>query len=175
MSMHAHKHLLSLALIAAMGLSASAFAQSDVQAEQAAELMKALSHPQRLRVMCMLVDGERTVGEINAEVDLSQSALSQHLALLREGGLVRTRREAQNVYYSVAPGPVPRPAWRSFRSRQRACRTTPRPSVRCDRARVSPSSPRPPGESRASRLPTALPCGAGSCWCSLTTRCSALS
>jgi len=78
------------------------------QAEQAAELMKALSHPQRLRVMCMLVDGERTVGEINAEVDLSQSALSQHLAVLREGGLVRTRREAQNVYYSVAPGPVQR-------------------------------------------------------------------
>ena len=78
------------------------------QAEQAAELRKALSHPQRLRVMCMLVDGERTVGEINAEVDLSQSALSQHLALLREGGLVQTRREAQSVYYSVAPGPVQR-------------------------------------------------------------------
>lgn len=78
------------------------------QAEQAAELMKALSHPQRLRVMCLLIDGERTVGEINAEVDLSQSALSQHLAVLREGGLVRTRREAQNVYYAVAPGPVQR-------------------------------------------------------------------
>lgn len=76
------------------------------QAEQAAELMKALSHPQRLRVMCMLIDGERTVGEINAEVELSQSALSQHLAVLREGGLVQTRREAQSVYYSVAPGPV---------------------------------------------------------------------
>lgn len=78
------------------------------QAEQAAELMKALSHPQRLRVMCLLIDGERTVGEINAEVDLSQSALSQHLAVLREGGLVRTRREAQSVYYAVAPGPVQR-------------------------------------------------------------------
>lgn len=78
------------------------------QAEEAAELLKALSNPQRLRVMCLLIDGEKTVGEINAEIDLSQSALSQHLAVLREGGLVRTRRESQNVYYSVAPGPVHR-------------------------------------------------------------------
>ncbi|MBW8850760.1 MAG: winged helix-turn-helix transcriptional regulator [Xanthomonadales bacterium] len=76
------------------------------QAEQAAELLKALSNPQRLRVMCLLIDGEKTVGEINAEVDLSQSALSQHLAVLREGGLVQTRRESQSVYYSVAAGPV---------------------------------------------------------------------
>jgi DNA-binding transcriptional ArsR family regulator len=78
------------------------------QAEEAAELLKALSNPQRLRVMCLLIDGEKTVGEINAEVELSQSALSQHLAVLREGGLVQTRREAQNVFYSVADGPVQR-------------------------------------------------------------------
>ncbi len=78
------------------------------QAEEAAELLKALSNPQRLRVMCLLIDGEKTVGEINAEVELSQSALSQHLAVLREGGLVQTRRESQNVYYSVPPGPVHR-------------------------------------------------------------------
>jgi len=78
------------------------------QAEAAAELLKALSNPQRLRVMCLLIDGEKTVGEINAEVELSQSALSQHLAVLREGGLVQTRREAQNVFYSVADGPVQR-------------------------------------------------------------------
>lgn len=76
------------------------------RAEEAADLLKALSNPQRLRVMCLLVEGERTVGEINAEVDLSQSALSQHLAVLREGGLVQTRKEAQSVYYSVADGPV---------------------------------------------------------------------
>jgi len=81
-------------------------AQMQAQAEQAAELLKALSNPQRLRVMCLLIDGEKTVGEINAEVDLSQSALSQHLAVLREGGLVQTRRESQSVYYSVAAGPV---------------------------------------------------------------------
>lgn len=76
------------------------------QAEEAAELLKALSNPQRLRVMCLLIDGEKTVGDINAEIELSQSALSQHLAVLREGGLVQTRREAQNVFYSVVEGPA---------------------------------------------------------------------
>lgn len=81
-------------------------AKMQAQAEQAAELLKALSNPQRLRVMCLLVDGERTVGEINAEVVLSQSALSQHLAVLREGGWVQTRRESQSVFYSVTDGPV---------------------------------------------------------------------
>lgn len=81
-------------------------AKMQAQAEQAAELLKALSNPQRLRVMCLLIDGERTVGEINAEIELSQSALSQHLAVLRDGGWVQTRRESQSVYYSVADGPV---------------------------------------------------------------------
>lgn len=80
--------------------------QMQAQAEQAADLLKALSNAQRLRVMCLLIDGEKTVGEINACIDLSQSALSQHLAVLRESQLVCTRRESQNVYYSVAPGPV---------------------------------------------------------------------
>ena len=54
----------------------------------------------------VLVDGERSVGELNARLDLSQSALSQHLALLRQDGLVATRREAQTVFYSLAPGPA---------------------------------------------------------------------
>lgn len=83
-------------------------AQMQARAEEAADLLKALSNPQRLRVMCILIDGEKTVGELNAQIELSQSALSQHLAVLRDGGLVRTRRESQNVYYSVADGPVHR-------------------------------------------------------------------
>jgi DNA-binding transcriptional ArsR family regulator len=83
-------------------------AQMEARAEEAADLLKALSNPQRLRVMCLLIDGEKTVGELNAQIDLSQSALSQHLAVLRDGGLVRTRRESQSVYYSVADGPVHR-------------------------------------------------------------------
>ncbi len=57
-------------------------------------------------LLCLLVEGERSVGELNARVALSQSALSQHLAVLREKELVKTRREAQTVYYSVADGTV---------------------------------------------------------------------
>ena len=74
--------------------------------EAAAELLKAMANPQRLRVLCLLVEREMSVGEINALVPLSQSALSQHLAVLREKNLVQTRREAQTVYYSVADGTV---------------------------------------------------------------------
>jgi DNA-binding transcriptional ArsR family regulator len=76
------------------------------QAERASELLKAMSHPQRLRVLCLLVEGERSVGEINREIELSQSALSQHLAKLREEGLVTTRKEAQTVFYSLTTGPA---------------------------------------------------------------------
>ncbi len=75
-------------------------------ASDAARLLKALANDRRLLVMCALAEGERTVGELNAGVDLSQSALSQHLALLREEGLVLTRREAQAIYYRLADGPV---------------------------------------------------------------------
>jgi len=76
------------------------------EAERAAELLKAMAHPQRLRVLCLLVEGERSVGEINEDVELSQSALSQHLARLREEGLVDTRKEAQTVFYRLAESPA---------------------------------------------------------------------
>jgi len=72
----------------------------------AADLLKALANEQRLSILCGLLDGPRSVGQINASVNLSQSALSQHLAVLREGGLVETEKEAQTVYYSVPEGPV---------------------------------------------------------------------
>ena len=75
-------------------------------AGDAARLLKALGNEKRLQLLCLLVDDERSVGELNARLDLSQSALSQHLALLRQDGLVATRREAQTVYYSLAPGPA---------------------------------------------------------------------
>jgi ArsR family transcriptional regulator, virulence genes transcriptional regulator len=52
--------------------------------------------------MCTLIEGELCVGDLNAKVALSQSALSQHLASLREAGLVSTRKESQTVYYSVS-------------------------------------------------------------------------
>jgi len=75
-------------------------------ADQAAQLLKALANGQRLRVLCLLFDNEMSVGEINARVALSQSALSQHLAVLREEGLVNTRRESQTIHYSLADGPA---------------------------------------------------------------------
>jgi len=75
-------------------------------AESAASLLKALANPHRLLVLCALGDGELSVGALNERIPLSQSALSQHLAVLREDGLVSTRREAQTIFYSVAPGPA---------------------------------------------------------------------
>jgi len=77
-------------------------------AGDAARLLKALANDHRLLILCMLVEGELSVSEMNERLDLSQSALSQHLARLREEGLVETRREAQTIFYRVADGPVQR-------------------------------------------------------------------
>jgi DNA-binding transcriptional ArsR family regulator len=77
-------------------------------AGQAASLLRALANEQRLMILCNLVPGPLSVGELNARVPLSQSALSQHLAVLRESGIVQTEREAQSVRYSLPPGPVTR-------------------------------------------------------------------
>ncbi len=75
-------------------------------AGSAAGLMRSLANPHRLMVLCTLSAGEMSVGELNRRVPLSQSALSQHLAVLRKEGLVRTRREAQTIYYAVKEGPA---------------------------------------------------------------------
>jgi DNA-binding transcriptional ArsR family regulator len=75
-------------------------------ATAAARLMAALANPHRLMILCALAQGEMTVGEMNRRIPLSQSALSQHLALLREQGVVICRRQAQSVFYQVAPGPA---------------------------------------------------------------------
>jgi ArsR family transcriptional regulator, virulence genes transcriptional regulator len=75
-------------------------------AAEAAQLLKALGNEQRLHILCNLIGGPLSVGELNARIELSQSALSQHLGLLRELGLVATRREAQTIYYSLPGGPV---------------------------------------------------------------------
>jgi len=80
----------------------------DLQASaaQASKLLKAMSNERRLMVLCHLGGGERSVGELERLVGLSQSALSQHLARLRRDGLVTTRREAQTIYYSLASADV---------------------------------------------------------------------
>jgi DNA-binding transcriptional ArsR family regulator len=69
---------------------------------QAVNLLKSLANDSRLMIMCVLAEGELSVGALNERIALSQSALSQHLALLRDRGLVRTRRESQTIYYSLA-------------------------------------------------------------------------
>ncbi|MDD3761760.1 MAG: metalloregulator ArsR/SmtB family transcription factor [Nevskiales bacterium] len=75
-------------------------------AGEAAHLLKTLGNEHRLMILCALSEGESSVRALNERVPLSQSALSQHLAVLREDGLVQTRREAQTIYYSVVEGPA---------------------------------------------------------------------
>lgn len=75
-------------------------------AGDAATLLKSLANPHRLAILCVLGEGEVSVGTLNERIALTQSALSQHLAVLREEGLVATRRESQTIYYSVQPGPA---------------------------------------------------------------------
>jgi ArsR family transcriptional regulator, virulence genes transcriptional regulator len=75
---------------------------------EAEDLLKALANSHRLMILCELKDGERSVSELERVVPLAQSALSQHLAKLREGGFVATRREAQTIYYSLSDARVAR-------------------------------------------------------------------
>ncbi|SFB84976.1 DNA-binding transcriptional regulator, ArsR family [Marinospirillum celere] len=70
-------------------------------AQQATTLLKALANENRLMILCYLEGKEMSVTELNDCLDLSQSALSQHLAILRRDGLVKTRRESQTIFYSL--------------------------------------------------------------------------
>lgn len=77
-------------------------------AGEAAAFLKALANEQRLCILCTLLEEPLSVGDLNSRVDLSQSALSQHLAVLREGGLVEVERQSQTMLYSVPEGEVRR-------------------------------------------------------------------
>lgn len=70
-------------------------------AEAASQLLKTIANPHRLMILCTLLDGELSVGELNDRIAISQSTLSQHLAILRNSGHVTTRREAQTIFYSL--------------------------------------------------------------------------
>ena len=83
-------------------------ARIEQHAALAASLLKALGNEQRLLVLCALLNGPRSVRQVNARVALSQSALSQHLAVLRRARIVKTRRESQTIWYELAPGPAQR-------------------------------------------------------------------
>ena len=80
--------------------------QMEAHATDAAGIMKALGNESRLMILCILAEGEQSVGELNEIIPLSQSALSQQLARLRTHGLVETRRESQSIFYSLAQGPA---------------------------------------------------------------------
>lgn len=71
-------------------------------ARQASVFLKALAHEARLVILCLLVDGEKSVGEIEETLRLRQPAVSQQLARLRADDLVETRRDGKNIYYSLA-------------------------------------------------------------------------
>ncbi|MCC4265699.1 ArsR/SmtB family transcription factor [Oceanimonas baumannii] len=75
--------------------------EMEANAAKAVKLLKALANERRLFILCHLLDNELSVGEMNQFLGLSQSALSQHLAILRNDDLVSTRKEAQTVYYSL--------------------------------------------------------------------------
>jgi ArsR family transcriptional regulator, virulence genes transcriptional regulator len=80
----------------------------DMQASagEAEELLKALANRHRLMILCQLIGGERSVGELAAFLELRDSTVSQHLALLRKDGLVSTRREGQTIWYAIASEPA---------------------------------------------------------------------
>jgi ArsR family transcriptional regulator, zinc-responsive transcriptional repressor len=72
------------------------------QVRQAATLLKHVSEPTRLQVISMLSEGEMYVGAMCRELDLGQPAMSHHLMLMRHGGIVDTRRQGQNTFYSLS-------------------------------------------------------------------------
>lgn len=69
--------------------------------QSAAELMRSLSHPQRLLVLCVLVDGEKSVAELRQELGIEQVPMSQQLMRLRSDGLVEARRDGTTVFYRI--------------------------------------------------------------------------
>ena len=83
-------------------MEASSVAQEMKEhATEASQLLKALANENRLMILCSLAQGEMHVSQLNERLDLSQSALSQHLAWLRREHLVTTRRDAQTIFYSL--------------------------------------------------------------------------
>jgi DNA-binding transcriptional ArsR family regulator len=75
-------------------------------ARRAVPLLKAMSNPSRLVILCQLAEGERSVGQLELKVGLSQPGISQHLAVLRREHVVATRRDKQTVFYSLASAEV---------------------------------------------------------------------
>lgn len=98
-------------------------------ADAAEQMLKALANRHRLMILCQLSEGERSVGELAAFLDLRDSTVSQHLALLRKDGLVATRRDGQTIWYRLASDPAARmieTLYRTYCAPGRGCAPAPK-------------------------------------------------
>lgn len=75
--------------------------QLAAQCESVSGLLKAIAHPQRLKILCLLADQEKTVSELERDCDASQSSVSQYLAKMKSEGLLSARRAGQHMYYRI--------------------------------------------------------------------------
>ena len=96
-----------LSAVTHLQISDREVAKLERKASHAATILKSISNKWRLLILCQLVKGEKSVGELLEVIDLSQSALSQHLAVLRANKLVNTRRESQVIHYSIRGAEAP--------------------------------------------------------------------
>ncbi len=94
-------HLMTESASAAEPEDIARLSELHEMASHACELLKAMANEWRLMILCQLADGEKTVSELQNVLGLSQSALSQHLAILRREKIVRARKHAQSVSYSL--------------------------------------------------------------------------
>ena len=85
-------------------LSTKDLTQLSTSADRAADFLKALANRNRLTILCLLAQGERSVSDLEAFLGIRQPTLSQQLAVLREEDLVATRREGKTIYYRLASG-----------------------------------------------------------------------
>jgi DNA-binding transcriptional ArsR family regulator len=87
-------------------MSDDALAEMDAKAEEAARLLSTLANAKRLLALCHLLQGEKSVGQLAELIGLSPTALSQHLARMRDLDLVATRRDGQTIFYRLASAEV---------------------------------------------------------------------
>ena len=107
-------------------------------AGEASGLLKALANPHRLLIVCQLVEKERSVGELASFLDVRDSTVSQHLALLRRDGIVTARRDGQTIWYAIGSDSardVVHTLYRAFCAPAAACRPSTRRTVAPKRPR----------------------------------------
>jgi len=74
--------------------------------ENSSSFLKLLSNPTRLMILCNLIESERCVGDLEKDLNISQSALSQHLSKMRDKGIVKSEKQGQHVFYSISDSDV---------------------------------------------------------------------